>query len=105
MSNLFLQANSASSISNFLPLIAIVAVMYFFFIRPQMKKQKQENKFRSQLVKGMKIVTTSGIHGKIIEVDEKTVLIDSEKTRLRLDRAAISKDLTAAVNPDVAQKK
>ncbi|CAI8300252.1 MAG: Uncharacterised protein [Owenweeksia sp. TMED14] len=105
MSNLFLQANSASSISNFLPLIAIVAVMYFFFIRPQMKKQKQENKFRSQLVKGMKIVTTSGIHGKIIEVDEKTVLIESEKTRLRLDRAAISKDLTAAVNPDVAQKK
>ncbi|MDA8650310.1 preprotein translocase subunit YajC [Schleiferiaceae bacterium] len=99
MTNLFLQANSAGSISSFLPLIAIVAVMYFFFIRPQMKKQKEETKFRSQLVKGMRVVTTSGIHAKILDVDEKTVLVESENSRLRLERAAISKDLTVSVNP------
>tara|TARA_B100000767_G_C19751851_1_gene531171 strand:- start:1818 stop:2129 length:312 start_codon:yes stop_codon:yes gene_type:complete len=103
MTNLFLQANSAGSISSFLPLIAIVAVMYFFFIRPQMKKQKEENKFRTQLVKGMRIVTTSGIHAKILDVDEKTVLVESENSRLRLERAAISKDLTVSVNP-IAKK-
>ena len=73
--------------------------MYFFFIRPQMKKQKEETKFRSQLVKGMRIVTTSGIHAKILDVDEKTVLVESENSRLRLERAAISKDLTVTVNP------
>nr|AOE11455.1 preprotein translocase subunit YajC [uncultured bacterium] len=103
MTNLFLQANSANGISSFLPLIAIVAVMYFFFIRPQMKKQKEETKFRSQLVKGMRIVTTSGIHAKILDVDEKTVLVESENSRLRLERAAISKDLTVTVNP-IAKK-
>ncbi len=90
---------------SFLPLIAIVAVMYFFFIRPQMKKQKEENKFRSALVKGMKVVTTSGIHGKILEVEEKTILVECENCRLRFERSAISKELTAAVNPAVAKKK
>ncbi len=90
---------------SFLPLIAIVAVMYFFFIRPQMKKQKEENKFRSALVKGMKVVTTSGIHGKILEVEEKTILVECENCLLRFERSAISKELTAAVNPAVAKKK
>ena len=100
----FLQADPQGGLANFLPLIAIVAVMYFFFIRPQMKKQKEENKFRAALEKGMKVVTTSGIHGKILEVDEKTVLLECENCRLRFERAAISKDMTAGVNPAVAKK-
>ena len=100
MNTIFLQSSSAAGgIGSFLPLIAIVAVMYFFFIRPQMKKQKEENKFRSQLVKGMRIVTTSGIHGKILDVDEKTILVESENSRLRFEKAAVSKDLTIQVNP------
>ena len=52
----------------------------------------------------MKVVTTSGIHGKILEVDDKTVLLECENCRLRLERAAISKDMTAGVNPAVAKK-
>ena len=103
MTSFFLQAEPGG-LASFLPLIAIVAVMYFFFIRPQMKKQKEENKFRAALVKGMKVVTTSGIHGKILEVDDKTVLLDCENCRLRFERAAISKDMTASVNPEVAKK-
>ncbi|HAB30988.1 MAG TPA: preprotein translocase subunit YajC [Cryomorphaceae bacterium] len=105
MSIPFLQEAAPGGIMSFLPLIAIVAVMYFFFIRPQMKKQKEENKFRSALVKGMKVVTTSGIHGKILEVEEKTILVECENCRLRFERSAISKELTAAVNPAVAKKK
>ena len=66
--------------------------------------QKEENKFRAALVKGMKVVTTSGIHGKILEVDDKTVLLECENCRLRFERAAISKDMTASVNPEVAKK-
>ena len=105
MSIPFLQEAAPGGIMSFLPLIAIVAVMYFFFIRPQMKKQKEENKFRSALVKGMKVVTTSGIHGKILEVEEKTILVECVNCRLRFERSAISKELTAAVNPAVAKKK
>ena len=56
----FLQADPQGGLASFLPLIAIVAVMYFFFIRPQMKKQKEENKFRAALEKGMKVVTQAG---------------------------------------------
>ncbi|MEK9830185.1 MAG: preprotein translocase subunit YajC [Schleiferiaceae bacterium] len=103
MTSFFLQAEPGG-LASFLPLIAIVAVMYFFFIRPQMKKQKEENKFRAALVKGMKVVTTSGIHGKILEVDDKTVLLECENCRLRFERAAISKDMTATINPEVAKK-
>ena len=103
MTSFFLQAEPGG-LASFLPLISIVAVMYFFFIRPQMKKQKEENKFRAALVKGMKVVTTSGIHGKILEVDDKTVLLECENCRLRFERAAISKDMTASVNPEVAKK-
>ena len=57
--NLFLQAQSQGGIAGFLPLIAILAVMYFFFLRPQMKRQKEETKFRNVLSKGMRIVTTA----------------------------------------------
>ncbi|MEJ6711190.1 MAG: preprotein translocase subunit YajC, partial [Flavobacteriales bacterium] len=45
---------------NFLPLIAIVVVMYFFMIRPQVKKQKEETKFRSEIKKGDKVITLGG---------------------------------------------
>ncbi|MDG1252612.1 MAG: preprotein translocase subunit YajC [Schleiferiaceae bacterium] len=104
MSSLFLLEDAQGGIASFLPLIAIVAVMYFFFIRPQMKKQKDENKFRAALEKGMKVVTTSGIHGKILELDEKTILLECENCRLRFERAAISKDMTSGANPSAAKK-
>jgi len=92
-------AAQESSLLGFLPMIAIVAVMYFFFIRPQMRRQKEENKFRNALEKGMKVVTTSGIHGKILEVDDTNVLLECENCRLRFVRAAISKELTASTYP------
>lgn len=91
-----LQAD-ANSLVGFLPIIAIVAVMYFFMLRPQMKRQKEETAFRSSLEKGMKIVTIGGIHGKVLEVNETTVLIESENTRLRIERAAVSKEMSSAV--------
>jgi preprotein translocase subunit YajC len=84
---------------SFLPIIAIVGVMYFFMLRPQMKRQKEEASFRSALEKGMKVVTIGGIHGKILEINETSVVIDSENTRLRVERSAISKDLSASLQP------
>ena len=68
----------------------MVLVFYFFMIRPQMKKQKDLKKFREALAKGDHVVTIGGIHGRILEVADSTVLIESEKTKLRLDKSAIS---------------
>ena len=68
----------------------MVLVFYFFMIRPQMKKQKDLKKFREGLKVGDKIVSIGGIHGKILEVSDSTVLIQSEGTKLRLEKSAVS---------------
>ncbi|MEN9987277.1 MAG: preprotein translocase subunit YajC [Bacteroidota bacterium] len=68
----------------------MVLVFYFFMIRPQMKKQKELKKFREGLKVGDKIVSIGGIHGKILEVSDSTVLVQSEGTKLRLEKSAVS---------------
>ncbi len=84
----------------FLPLVLIVVVFYFFMIRPQMKRQKDLKKFRDELKKGDKIVTTGGIYGKIIEMQETTLIMEVEgQSRLKIDKVAVIKDMS-----DVAQK-
>ena len=71
-------------------LVLILVVFYFFMIRPQMKKQKEMKKFREGLSVGDKVVTIGGIHGKIIEVAESTIVISTESGKLRMDKAAVS---------------
>ena len=71
-------------------IVLMIAVFYFFMIRPQMKKQKELKKFREGLKPGDKIVTIGGIHGKILEIADSTVLIQSEGTKLRLEKSAVS---------------
>jgi preprotein translocase subunit YajC len=68
-------------------------VFYLFMIRPQMKKAKEEKQFRAELKKGDKVVTIGGIHGKIAEVKETTLLIEvGEGTKLKIEKSAVSKD-------------
>ncbi|NQX99319.1 MAG: preprotein translocase subunit YajC [Flavobacteriales bacterium] len=82
---------------------AIGLVFYFFMIRPQMKKQKEAKKFKESLVKGTKIVTIGGIHGKIVELKDDTVVIEIEGgNRLKLEKTAISKEFAAE---EMEQKK
>ena len=76
--------------SSILMLGLMVLVFYFFMIRPQMKKQKELKKFREGLKVGDKIVSIGGIHGKILEVSDSTVLVQSEGTKLRLEKSAVS---------------
>lgn len=71
-------------------LLLILVVFYFFMIRPQMKKQKELKKFREGLKVGDKVVTIGGIHGKILEVAESTILIATESGKLRMDKSAVS---------------
>jgi len=76
--------------SSMIMLGLMVLVFWFFMIRPQMKKQKELKKFRDGLAKGDHIVTIGGIHGKILEIADSTVLVQSEGTKIRLDKSAIS---------------
>ena len=69
----------------------IAIIFYFFMIRPQQKKQKDQKKFINEIKKGDHIVTIGGVHGKIMEMDEETVTVDVEKgARIKIERSAIS---------------
>ncbi|MAC85360.1 MAG: preprotein translocase subunit YajC [Flavobacteriales bacterium] len=78
---------------NFLPLIAIVVVMYFFMIRPQVKKQKEEAKFRSEIKKGDKVITLGGIHAKVLETNDNTLLVQAEggTSKFKINKTSIAK--------------
>jgi preprotein translocase subunit YajC len=73
-----------------IPLVLIMVVFYFFMIRPQMKKQKELKKFRENLAVGDKVVTIGGIHGKVLEITDTTVLINSEGSKIRIEKSAVS---------------
>ena len=80
----------------FMPLIAVFVVFYFFMIRPQMKKQKELNTYRSSLKRGDKVVTTGGIYGKVYEVKDNYVTMEvGGDVKLKVDKNAVLKDLTA----------
>ena len=84
-----------------LMLVLVLVVFYFFMIRPQQKKQKELKKFRENLAVGDKVVTIGGVHGKILEVNDTTVLINSEGSKIRFEKSAISQssnDLLGATN-------
>lgn len=82
-------------IMSILPFVAIMGIMYFFMIRPQLTRQKKEKKFLSEVKKGMKVVTTSGIHGRISEINnDGTILVETGAGKIRFESAAISMELT-----------
>ena len=87
---ILLQA-TGSGMSSLIMFGMIFAVMYFFMIRPQIKKQKQEREYRSRLKKGDKIITIGGIHGKIIDIKEDVFIIEVHAgTRFKVDKSAVS---------------
>lgn len=82
-------------IGQFGPLVLIMIVFYFFLIRPQMKKAKEAKKFREELKKGQDIVTIGGIHAKIVEVRDTTLLVEVEsRTKMVIEKSAISPEFT-----------
>ncbi len=92
------EGQEGGGLMSFLPLILIVLVFYLFFIRPQMKKSKDQKKFREAIKKGDKIVTIGGIHGKIIEVQEKTFTIEVEgQNRLKVEKSAVAMDSSSQI--------
>lgn len=85
-------------VQQFLPFILMFVVIYFFMIRPQQKRVKQEKQFEADLKVGDKIVTKSGIHAKISELNDTTIIIETMAGKLKMERSAISMELSAALN-------
>ena len=94
---IFLQAQPANPLLNFLPLIGIFVVFYFFFIRPQQKKAKEQTSFISSINKGDDVVTASGIIGKINKIEDDIVTLQvDQKTFIRVTKSSISKEMPEA---------
>lgn len=87
-------------IQGFLPLIAIIAVFYFLMIAPQMKRAKKEKKFSNELKRGDKVVTKSGMHGKIVELNDKdnSCVIETLAGKIKFERSAISMEMSQKAN-------
>lgn len=65
-------------------------IMYFFMIRPQAKRQREAKSFREGVAKGDKVVTIGGLHGKVVSISEKTVVLELESGKVRVDKTALS---------------
>lgn len=99
---IILQA-SAGGLGSMLPFLAMIVVIYFFMIRPQMRKQKKEKSFQAEIKTGTRVITTSGIHGKIVEVNESnnTITIETSAGKIKFEKAALSMELTNKLNAPV----
>ncbi|MCB0772273.1 MAG: preprotein translocase subunit YajC [Flavobacteriales bacterium] len=104
--SIFLQASGqASGTSTIIMMVLLFAVFYFFMIRPQQKKAKEARKFRENLQKGARVVTIGGLHGKVAEVSEKTVLLEAaDGVKLRFEKSAIAMDNSMQLNEETAKQ-
>lgn len=85
----------ANPLGSMLPLVLIIAIFYFFMIRPQMKKQKEVRQFREGIKKGDKVLTVGGIYGKVSEIKDTTVLLEiADGVRIKVDKTGLVKDNT-----------
>lgn len=91
------QGGASPQIMNIAFLVLICVIFYFFFIRPQAKRQKELNNFRKSLAKGDKVVTTGGIYGKIVELGDYYVLLEVDNNvKIKVDKSTLVKDMSAA---------
>ncbi len=81
-------------IKSLMPFALMFIVLYLFMIRPQIKKQKNEKKFQEEIGKGSKVVTTSGIHGKIVEINDTNLVLETGAGKIKFEKSALSMDLT-----------
>ena len=100
-----LQAQPQGNNWQFLAMMSLLfVVFYFFMIRPLQKKAKEAKKFRESLQKGSKVITIGGLHGKVVEVNDKTILIEADtNVRLRFEKSAVAMDSTMQLTEEVAK--
>ena len=84
------QAGQGSGWTSIIMMVALIAIFYFFMIRPQQKRQKEIQKAREALANGDKIITAGGIYGKVKEVSEKYFIIEiADNTRIRIAKDSV----------------
>lgn len=98
MQAIILQAQS-SGWSSMIFMVAIIGIFYFFMIRPQQKKAKDQKKFVEEVKKGDLIVTIGGAHGRIAEVEDDTFILEFERgARIRYSKSSVSMESTKNAN-------
>lgn len=82
-------------------LLLMLVVFVFFIILPQQRRQKKERNFMSALKKGDRVITKSGMHGKIAELNDKddTCVVETLAGKIKMERTSISLELSAKLNP------
>lgn len=106
MMSILLQAAAGDSMMPTLLMFGLFFVfMYFVMLRPQMQKQKKEQNFQGSLKVGQRVVTTSGMHGRIAQIHEDGVIIETLSGKLKFEKAAISREFTAQRFPESAEEK
>jgi preprotein translocase subunit YajC len=108
IATILLQASAGGGFGSYgslVPMVLIIVVFYFFMIRPQVKKQKDQKKYVEELKKGDRVITTAGIHGRIIDLNDTTFLVEVENGKIRFDKSAISLESSRALNTPVVEKK
>lgn len=83
---------------------AMFVVMYFFMIRPQQKRAKAEKEFETGLKVGDKVITKSGLHGRVAELAERTIVLETMSGKLKMERSAISLELSKQLNTPAVVK-
>jgi preprotein translocase subunit YajC len=95
---ILLQLGGGAATGQIITMVLIIVVFYFFMIRPQVKKQKDQKKYVEELKKGDRVVTTSGIHGRIIDINDNTILLEVENGKIRFDKSAVALDSSKSLN-------
>ena len=91
------QENSGNPWITVAMFVALGAIMYFFMIRPQQKKQKQEREFRDSLKVGQAVVTIGGLHGTVKTIEDTAIVLHvANGVDLRFEKAAINATASAA---------
>ena len=88
------------NLTDFVPLFAIALIFYFFILAPQLRRSKKEKKFAANLKKGDRVITKSGIHGKIAAINDKdnSCVVETLAGKIKFERSALSIEMTQKLN-------
>lgn len=95
------QAAQGDGMSMILMLVAMFAIMWFFMIRPQQKRQKEIRNFQNALQEGQQVVTGGGIYGTVKRIDLTTGTVDLEIAKgvvIKVDKGSVFKDMSSSAN-------
>jgi len=95
MYSIILQAQPNSNWTSIIFMVAIIGVFYFFMIRPQQKKAKEQKKFIEEIKKGEDVVTIGGMYGRVAEIEGDTIILEVERGgRIKMSKSAVSMEST-----------